>query len=229
MTTPCFWLDHTGVGEVALRRYHSSKSSPAKWTCEDEWHNSFVFINERVPYTLQPHNDESGNTWWAFPLATDLYAEPVHDDPRWPTECGKGCGYQFTEEDNWQVWISEVMRRADNGEERVLHWSMIPLNIPTVEPGGMWNAEWMRGRGWTNPDKPDDDIFLMVRCPSISGSYGNDWGVDHRASSGGYWTRTGDPRNPPTLSVTPSIQTGDYHGFLGSHGTPPGHLSDHLG
>jgi hypothetical protein len=228
MPTQCFWLDHTGQGEVALRRYHPQETG-AGWTCADGWHNAFVFIGERVPYALQEHRDEAGNAWWAYPLATDLFAEPAHDDPRWPVECQEGCGYRFTEDDQWQVWVSEVLRRADNGEERVMHWSMIPPGIPTVEPGGMWNAEWQRGRGWTNPDKPDDGIFLMVRCPSISGRYGNDWGVDQQASSGGYWTRTGDPRTPGSLSVQPSIETGDYHGFLGSNGAPPGVLSDHLG
>jgi len=174
MPTPCFWMDHTDTGEVALRRYHSQKES-AGWTCEAGWHNAFVFINERVPYTLAEHHDDSGNTWWAYPLATSVFPELAHDDSRWPTECQKGCGYRFTDDDQWQVWISEVMRRADNGEERVLHGSHIPPSIPTAEPGGLWNALWQRG-GWTNPSKPDDGIWLMARCPSISGGYGNDWG-----------------------------------------------------
>ena len=222
MPTPCFWLDHTGQGEVALRRYHSQKDHTG-WTCADGWHNAFAFIGERVPYALQEHYDASA-TWWSYPLATDIFSEPAHDDPRWPTECQQGCGYRFTEEDNWQVWISEVLRRADNGQERVLHDSLVPPSIPTVEPGGLWNAEWQRGRGRTNPNKPNDGIFLMARCPSISGKYGNDWGVDQRASSGGYWERQGDPRNPPTLTVSPSIETGDYHGFLRG-----GVFTDHVG
>jgi hypothetical protein len=124
----------------------------------------------------------------------------------------------------WAHTIQEVFTRADDHQERLLHWNADHPTIPNAEPGALWSALWMRDSARVNPGKPDDSIWLAARCPSISGGYGNDWQVDAAASGGGFWTRTGDPRNPPSLSVTPSIQTGDYHGFL-----TQGVFTDHVG
>jgi len=47
-------------------------------------------------------------------------------------------------------------------------------------------------------------------------------------TGGAGWTVTGSPEDG-TLVVSPSINAmGSYHGWLGTSGTPPGHLSDDL-
>lgn len=229
MPTKCFWMDRTGKGEVALRRYHDPGETH-EWTCEGGWHDAANWIDKRVDYTveLRTFNDGDRQPVYAFPLAESVFPAPKHSDKRWPKTCSR-CDYEFTEDDKWQVFIEEIYVRADNGEERVLHWSMNPPKVPSAEWGAMWDAPWQQNiRG--NPSKPDDGIWLMVRCPSITGRYGNDWAVDMQASGDGYWERKGDPREPETLAISPSIQTGDYHGFLGTNTAPAsGWLSDHIG
>jgi len=58
-----------------------------------------------------------------------------------------------------------------------------------------------------------DGLRLRVRTP------GGEWDIDGPSYSDGAhacpWTRTGDPRRPETLTVTPSINfPGRYHGWL---------------
>jgi hypothetical protein len=81
-------------------------------------------------------------------------------------------------------------------------------------PGAMYDAT-------THPKQGDiygdmigpDGRCLMVFLPGK----GHSWYVDGTAKSGGKWERTGDPTSdPPTVTVTPSILTPDYHGFLTS-------------
>ena len=83
-------------------------------------------------------------------------------------------------------------------------------------PGAMWNAPWMRD---TDPAKSlckeyPDGLTLVVMTP------GGDWLVDGPSYDGTQhhscpWTRTGDPMQPETLDVSPSIDIrGSYHGWL---------------
>jgi hypothetical protein len=221
---PCFWLDATGHGEVGLRRYTPSRGLAIRtgWTCDEGYHSVTNWITVRVPYTVELRSLTSTAAWYCYPRAEEAFPPPPNDDPRWPAACA--CGYAFTDDDERQVFIQEVFTRADDHQERLLHWNADHPTIPNAEPGALWSALWMRDSARVNPGKPDDSIWLAARCPSISGGYGNDWQVDAAASGGGFWTRTGDPRNPPSLSVTPSIQTGDYHGFL-----TQGVFTDHVG
>jgi hypothetical protein len=81
------------------------------------------------------------------------------------------------------------------------------------------------------PNRGPDGVSLTVRCPSPDGrpTAANDWPVDHPSSSGGRWTRTGDPK-ACTVTAHPSIAIGlpgtpsYYHGFL-----QDGVLTDHIG
>lgn len=125
--------------------------------------------------------------------------EVAVDDPRWPAACA--CGYAFTFEDSRQVFAHGLYRRADTGE--VLTWEDAPA-------GAIREASW-----W--PDKGADGKGWCVRLPD-----GSDWMTeggaancscrktatvaDHRC-----WTRTGVA---PRLTVTPSIATPRWHGFL---------------
>lgn len=182
MTWQTFWLEPVGRQRVALRRYRSSDrsgSGPWPWSCETGWHQAIAWTGEEIDEVRNEHGH------------TDPPPEPPRDDPRWPTECAKGCGYHFTDEDTWQPWGESLWRRTDTDELRVLHTSMCPPDVPTAEPGASWDAHWM-GDVWRGPD----GIHLTVRCPRPDGSPGipRDWPVDAPSSTGGHWTRTGDPR-----------------------------------
>jgi hypothetical protein len=212
MGTPTFWLEPIDRVRLGLRRY-ARRSGSAAWTCADGWHNALVWTGTEI----DAEYDERG---YLKPIA-----ESPHDDPLWPAECDRGCGYRFTPDDNWQAWSEQLYRRVDTGELRVLH-IYHPPDVPTAEPGAMWNAWWLESFG-----RGPDGICLMVRCPRPDGSPGTarDWSVDGPSSSGGHWTRTGDPRQA-NVTVSPSIAIGDpgepghYHGFLQS-----GVLTDHVG
>jgi hypothetical protein len=236
VTWQCFWMEPTFEAEQGLRRYASASDGTG---CEGGYHSAHVFLDQRITISIKALDD--GWQVWDYGLADGARPETPHDDPRWPTHCERGCGYEFTPDDHYQDWTEPLYRRADDGELRVLHWSMVPTCAPTAEPGAMWHAfwheRWQEGGGGIlslNPDRPRDGIILQVRCPYMDDRSpsrgGQDWGVDHASSSGGYWTRTGDPRDPPSLSASPSIaigvpgSSGYYHSFLTN-----GVLGDHLG
>lgn len=86
--------------------------------------------------------------------------------------------------------------------------------LQTFGPGAMYDAAGHPGHGEVYREGDmigPDGRCLMVALPPG----GHAWYVDGKATSGGRWQRTGDPTaDPPTVSVTPSILTGDYHGFL---------------
>lgn len=93
---------------------------------------------------------------------------------------------------------SPVVRRVDTGELFHKGWGERPGYRP-LPAGAMWT---------------DPDLGLTVRTP------GGDWHVDRPSSSGGRWTRSGDP---PRITATPSILFSldrptvgqrSYHGFL---------------
>lgn len=214
MTWRTFWLDPVGRQRVALRRYTTMGGGNWPWTCEKGWHQAHIWTGEEIDEIC----DERGYT--------QPPPEPAHDDPRWPVECGKGCGYRFVDEDRWQAWGAELFRRIDTGELRVLHSTMVPPDVPSAEPGACWDAHWM-GDIWRGPD----GVHLAVRCPRPDGTPGtpHDWPVDAPASGGGRWTRTGDPRAcnvtaNPSIAIGDPAQPGFYHGWLRD-----GALTDHIG
>ncbi|HEX4620123.1 MAG TPA: hypothetical protein VH208_01025 [Myxococcaceae bacterium] len=112
---------------------------------------------------------------------------PPADDPRWPTRCA--CGYVFRPEDPLQKWVEGLYRRADTGQV---------ITLREAPPGAMWDAHWL--------PRAADGRSLCVRLPG-----GQEWWIDGPASNGAGWTRTGEP---PVLTVTPSILTDRYHGWL---------------
>lgn len=140
-----------------------------------------------------------------------------HSDPPWPTHCR--CGYVFKVGDMRQIHLRRLYVDGA-GAEFTLSWRW--EDDPRAAPAGaMWDAKWM-------PDAYRcryDGIALTVRCPN-----GMDWQVDGPSTSGGRWKRSGDPKRPETLTVSPSIAIGRkedpdfYHGFL-----QQGRLTAHIG
>jgi hypothetical protein len=203
MGIKCFFLVDTGRARISLRRYHSSSDAEQKCVASGlSYHNANNYIEDRpVIYAEEQHGKQ------------DCYhGSQEHDgnDPRWPTHCA--CGYAFTGDDPKQVFQDTILRRTDTGEE--MTWNEAP-------PGAMRDCCWIRGE-WSGPD----GMSITVKCPDAT-----DWLIDGPSYHDGKqnhphpWTRTG---TPPDISVTPSILTPTYHGFLGSNGASPGYFTGPL-
>jgi hypothetical protein len=123
-----------------------------------------------------------------------------HSDPRWPVACA--CGERFADSDPWQTCQDPIYEAVDGRR--------FTTRLGDAPPGAMWNAPYYQDV-WAGPD----GLSLIVVLPD-----GRHWAIDTPSSSGGHWTRTG---NAPHLTVTPSILTPGYHGWLQN-----GILSDDL-
>lgn len=123
----------------------------------------------------------------------ELPDDAAKADPRWPTACA--CGYVFQPGDSWQVNYERHYRREpDNGAR---------FTLGAAPPGAMYECVWYKKiPEWCG----SDGRSLGVMLPD-----GQDWHIDGPSKGGGKWTRTGAP---PRISVTPSILTSRYHGFL---------------
>ncbi|MES2155450.1 MAG: hypothetical protein V4510_09980 [bacterium] len=121
--------------------------------------------------------------------------EVARADPRWPKRCA--CGYAFEAADQWQVW-ADGLYRHDTGA--VFTWDEAPA-------GAVRDASW-----W--PDKGADGHAWAVKLPD-----GSDWMTEGKANNCACpsdpahrcWKRSGAP---PNLTVSPSIATSRWHGWL---------------
>src|SRR5436305_1002286 len=142
MGWPCFWLERSGRVELGLRRYNRlhRRNGPGAWTCDGGWHEAFTWRNLPAPERYE--RGETGQVSLAAPDRVD------RDDPCWPVQCDRGCGYAFTSDDAWQEWEEAVFRLRD-GREVILHHGWPPLvnpGEPAIEvaaPGAMWDAWWL--------------------------------------------------------------------------------------
>lgn len=203
--TRTFWVEENGECLVALRRYTASRGG---WTCAEGWHNAMGPQVDTVPTNV----DKEGTM---HPQPEDY----AHQDPRWPSQCERDCGYAFTDEDHWQVWTDRMYVNPNTGQ------TYPKRDLP---PGATYSAPWYR-MFYHQQTPPDDGVTLCVKLPN-----GSDWCVDSQASNcdrkgqeHSCWVREGDPRQ---CSVTVgkggnvgantctagagSILSGDYHGFL---------------
>lgn len=159
--------------------------------------NASADLDVELPLAWDTHDDG----WRSLPAVPTEY-HPPRDDPLWPTKCDK-CGKPFPDGAQWQVNQREVYRRSDNGERVAIRG-----HADQEFAGALFDAWWYHGRNQGDFVGPDG-IALVAVCPD-----GTNWTVDGPATGGGHWARTGDPRQPETLNVNPSIQTGRYHGWL---------------
>ncbi len=212
----CFMLEATNTVRRSLRRYTHHPS--AGWTCAEGWHEAVV------PFDDAPAVWED-STWGGVPHRVLAHVEeerPPNDDPRWPITCAH-CAYVFTPADAQQFFYDLLWERVDTGERMMLR---------DAPPGAMWDAHWLHGY-----IEGPDGRSLMVKCPN-----GRDWFIDGQASNCPMqdyqqrqhhcWVRHGVPpllvvdKNGVTCTAgAGSIQAGDYHGFLGTGGAPPGYFT----
>lgn len=181
----CFMLEDLRMSRYRLRRYVESDKS--KCPGPMGYHNALGEpIADRAEKIAKPGEPFYGCHGTNPPEMVD------RADPRWPKTCV--CGYAFTENDTWQIFANGLYRRKDNGE--IMTWDDAPAGA-TAEATWWKDGEWM-------VKLPDGNDFMTAqratncRCPKDNPS--------HRC-----WTTTG---TPPLLTVTPSIQTGRWHGFL---------------
>jgi len=170
----CFMVEPTERASRWLRRFVFNSSCSSRTGI----HDAQVAIEEA------PLVRTERGTFCVNPM------EWPHDDPRWPTHCA--CGYEFGENDEWQLNYHPIYRRPDTGEE-------FTLGLHQTPPGAMWYADWSWHKG-------PDGRCLVVMTP------GGEWMIDAPSSGGNPWTRTG---TPPLVTANPSILIpGHYHGWL---------------
>lgn len=225
--TQCYWLEPTGQVAVYLRRFTFSVPEtdkegerPGHRNCPASAWGHDASTGEIARTKVRMRTEPDG---YQVMLMVAKRLWPSRADPVWPQVCA-ACGEPFRKDDQWQVNQAELYTRADTGAEVEIR------SHPGPEHAGALFDSWWRHGYAGGMYVGSDGVALAAVCPN-----GMQWEVDGEATGGGHWTRTGDPRRPETLSVTPSIAAGTagtegyYHGFLGSNGTPPGWFSAHLG
>jgi hypothetical protein len=188
----CFWVDPNGMAARTLRRYsgHDVGGRCPYMSGDYSYHRATAEIGEfPATYTDHQYEDETFTTRFVALVPVSEY----EGDERWPTHCE--CGYVFTDDDRWQANQEPIYEAADGRHA----WTS-PAHCRQPTPGAMFDTFWRPAC------RKADGLAISVVCPD-----GGVWCVDDQASSGGYWERTG---KPPKITVTPSIQTSDYHGFL---------------
>lgn len=212
MTIKCFMVRATHRWRLDMRRYSHSDDCPSKWG----YHNGHSRALEIV--TCEP---EADGIFRGLPK-DDHWPQT---DSRWPAKC-EHCDYRFTEKDPRQTFAQQIFV-DDAGKE------YLRRELP---PGAMWyedfESEYRRG-----PDGRSLHVLTPDGFPwAIDGPCSNctlpqdrgPYGVAHRC-----WTRTGVP---PLVSVGKqfgktcsagggSIQSTNYHGFLGVQGALPGEFT----
>lgn len=183
----CFMVEPAAVMKVYLRRYESRDGQERSCPGPFGYHNAQAFLCE------QPQSIDYENFCWV----SSGVEEPAHDDARWPTTC-EYCDYEFADEDHWQVHDHYCYVRPDTGE--IIQQRDLP-------PGAMFDCFWHK----VFPDHIGSDGRSL--CVVLPPGGLNVWCIDGPASSGGHWTRSGEP---PDITASPSILTGTYHGFLQS-------------
>lgn len=193
MNIKCFLLIATPYQRFSLRRFVSSESGN-KCPLPHGYHDASVVIGQTLIETP----------------STSIITKSDKQDPRWPTHCD--CGYEFSDNDQWQHFNEPLYSRQDN------HEVLYTLNDAPV--GAIWRCEWYE----SIPSMCGiDGKSYCVKTPS-----GN-WVIDSQASNctkpedttHKCWCRHGEPpmftvdKNGNTCDAGGgSILMKDYHGFL---------------
>jgi hypothetical protein len=205
MGVKCFWMVPAGKLDRRLRRYHSIAENEPPCPLVQAQPGWRGLHEASVPFDVV---EDPGGC-----IASGDADAPPADDPRWPARCG--CGYEFAEGDERQLFVDRVYRRTDTNEE---------MRLRDAGPGAMYDADWFHGfEGWQGPD----GLSLIAILPN-----GVPWHIDGAANNctdpegarlGSHkcWVRHGIP---PLITVDKSgvtcaagagsIMSGDYHGFL---------------
>lgn len=210
----CFWTEDTGDAQWRLSRSRSQWERTGGgglgrqlYPCPSPDNpRGSCFATHKIGRRPERRDPERGALAFIRP-------EEFGRDPRWPTAC-KYCGYRFGPFDNldgvhrfdqpghMSVDQEPIYRRPDTGEE----WDSGEL-----PPGAIFDTPWLGSR------KGPDGLALTVVCPYSQMASSGFWHPDlPSTNSDRPWDRTGDPRNPASLTITPSIlfTTTRFHAFL---------------
>lgn len=208
----CYWLEPNGRYRVGLRRFTFSEGGA-------HGHDASTITDRELPARWSKRDGHEFDTLEPIPKTMlnerglRVPAVPGHRSTSWPRRCEE-CGEPFPRDAEWQAFQALGYTRSDTGE------TIWARHIDRREhAGALYDAPWLHDWPFDQPNVGADGIALIAVCPN-----GAPWRVDGPATGGGRWTRTGDPRQPATLTVTPSIRAGDYHGFLQA-----GRFTDDLG
>jgi hypothetical protein len=212
----CFWLQSTRWVEAGVRRYVSSDER----VCPGGGKGYCEAVRRDV---LGRHRIKFNRSKYGKTLASYDHLMPKRSSRIWPRHCDS-CGQPLGRGTTWQVIVAEVYTRSDTGAE-VAFRGYGDKSLA----GALYDSWWLHDRVVVDADGGErryvgpDGIALVAICPN-----GAAWEVDGPSRSndkfGPGWSRTGDPRQPETLNVAPSIIAGDYHGFLQA-----GHFTGHIG
>lgn len=182
----CFMLTPSGFKRRSLRRYTHGKVCPLH-PGDYSYHDATVFYDD-----VEEEKDD--------PIDKELLL--------FPTACA--CGYEFTDEDEKQIFKESLWNRDDGGPRTSLREAPV---------GAMWDATWLHYPGMQGPD----GMALVVVTP------GGHWHIDSRCANCTLpndnvhkcWVRHGTPpnihvdKNGVTCSAGGgSILAGKWHGFL---------------
>ena len=187
MSLRCFLLTKTDRVCVELRVYDGDRVCIAGRGPHGTYCESITIIDPDAPRSAWVEELPKNHTR----ARSELVSE---DDPRWPLACER-CGVPWSDKASRQLNADPLWSGSPDGQRHVLE---------DCPEGAMWDAEWMHG--YDGHYNPADGRSLMVKCPG-----GGEWNIDGPSTNGSGWTRTG---TPPEITVTPSIQTANYHGHL---------------
>lgn len=215
MTVRCFLLERVPKQVRYLRRFTYSgddgRPCPELEGGHEAWHR--LDVTDDPVWDVEDHEEirergqqaeEAGDRDALRKLCTgDLWP---HSDERWPEACA-ACGYEFAQEDPWQLHLRDLYKPVDLERFEELPQELEFGRLTTLQeapPGAMWHAWWLTPHSRT---EDPDGLSLVVKTPD-----GFDWHIDGTASYGQPgWEREGEP---PNITVSPSIGTPNYHGFL---------------
>lgn len=207
----CYWAERTGRAQIQLRKFMFGLTSVT--THPDETYrfcpkreNGYGCLGVKLTDIFVLANfKESEN----FGLTLHQPEEDFTNHPDWPTHCDY-CGKLFPETAMTAIDSNLEYKRIETNETYTTN-----NNFDKNTPGMLYDGWWLH----FGETKKEDGISLVAVTPN-----GHHWHIDGPATGGGTWTRTGDPKKPETLTVSPSILVSDYHGFLQN-----GRFTDDLG
>ncbi|HXU02355.1 MAG TPA: hypothetical protein VN903_15420 [Polyangia bacterium] len=147
MGIPCFSVEPSEEAVRELRRYARTSDG---WTCEGGYHSVSVRLPGTFPVAWSEPDPEDG-----FRSLAALDPASYDGETPWPTHCT--CGYEFRQEDHWQLNQHQLYVATDG--------PMVGQRWPQNElpPGAIWTAWWMHSQ-WAGIN--GTDTVLMVKLPS---------------------------------------------------------------
>lgn len=206
----CYWAERTGRAQIQLRKFMFGLTSATSHP--DDTHrfcpkreNEYGCLGKKLTDIFVVANFKESD----YGLTLHQPEEDFSNHFDWPIRCDY-CSGVFPESAMKSVDSLLEYKRLDTDEMYITNG-----NFDKNDAGMLYDGWWLH----FGEEKREDGISLVAVTPN-----GHHWHIDGPATGGGTWTRVGDPKQPETLTVSPSIIISDYHGFLQN-----GRFTDDLG